>query len=147
MKLLAIVVPVIVVAVLLILLWYLYDVAPASYSEHKTVMLTFEQNPAWRASICIPGTNSGQPDWTTVSFNWTSGTAQIVTLVVWQHPLSPDQSVYNRTATSGSGFYSSQGTEEFAAFAAPSPSTVVTIQLSYTLPGHQWGGPIAGPTC
>ena len=32
--------------------------------------------------------------------------------------------VYNMTAASGSGHYSSQGTEWFAAFGVPSPSTV-----------------------
>ncbi len=124
-----------------------YYAVPKTYPEHLSLSLNFEQNPPWRASACIQGTVSGNPDYTNVSFTWTTGSAQSVTLVVWPQGNIPGQSVYNTTASSGLGWYSSSGTEYFAAFGAPSASTVVTIQLAYYMPGHQWGGPIAGPVC
>lgn len=143
-KWLAIIGAIVVVVVVIAVLYY---VTPQSYSEKRSLTLSFQQNPPWRNSICIPGTTSGNPDFTNVSFTWSSSNSAVVDLVIWPPGNIPEQFVYNVTASSGSGWYSSQGTEYFAAFGAPSPTTVVTIDLSYTLPGHTLGGPIAGPTC
>ena len=92
-------------------------------------------------------TSAGSPNWTNVSFTWTTGGSGTADLVIWPSGNAPGQSVYNTTATSGSGFYSSQGTEDFAVFNPPGPSLVLTISLLFVLPGHVWGGPIAGPVC
>jgi hypothetical protein len=138
------VVAVVVIVVVLVVLWY---VVPKQFAEERTLSLNYEQNPPWRTSICIPGTTSGNPDYTTVSFNWTTSPAQRVTLVIWPSGNIPDQSVYNMTASSGNGSYSSQGTEYFSAFGVTNVAVVVTIDISYALPGHYFGGPIAGPNC
>jgi hypothetical protein len=50
-KLVTIAVPVVALAALLTVAWYLYDVAPAPYAEKKTLTLSFEQNPPWRSSL------------------------------------------------------------------------------------------------
>ena len=139
--------PVIALAVCLVVVAVLWDVVPQSYSEHQTITLSFQQSPPWRSSICIPGTTSGSLNYTNVSFTWATNNSAVVDLVVWPSGNNPGQFVYNVTASSGSGWYSSQGTEYFAVFGTPSLSTVVTVSLSYTLPGHVLGGSIVNPTC
>jgi hypothetical protein len=146
-KLLGIIAAIVAVLVLVGLVWYLYAVSPATYSRTQPLQLSFEQTPPWRTSYCIPGTEAGQPEFTNVSFNWTTRGGQQVDFVVWPSPGVPGAPVYNMTAASGSGHYSSQGTEWFAAFGVPSPSTVVSIQLAFTVPGHTWGGPIVNIPC
>ncbi|MGA8276198.1 MAG: hypothetical protein WB789_09470 [Thermoplasmata archaeon] len=132
---------------LVVLIVALYYWVPEEISEHSTLTLTYEQNPPWRQTICIPGTNSGHPNWTNVSFSWTVEGTGPVTLVVWESGQSSNSPVYNVTGVAGLGWYSSQGTEYFSAFGAESPSVQVTVDLSYVLPGHLFGGPIVQPQC
>jgi len=144
---LAAIVTVAVIIALVVVSFSLYYQVPQSYSESQTLTLAFQNNPPWRQSICIPGTNAGSPKWTNVSFTWTTGGSGTADVVIWPSGNAPGQSVYNVTGTFGSGFYSSQGTEYFAVFNPSGSSLVVTISLSYVLPGHVWGGPITGPVC
>ena len=143
-KLIAAIAVIVVTVATIAILWFY---APKSYQESRSLSLSFQQNPPWRDSTCIPGSSPGNSNGTNVSFSWSTSSSAAVDLVIWPSGNPPGQSVYNATASSGSGWYNSQGTEWFAVFGAPGPSTVVTIDLTFTLPGHVLGGPIAGPAC
>jgi len=93
----------------------------------------------------------------------TSGPAQ-VTFLVWpsllpglnpfpSFPPLKNQTVYDVTGSSGSGWYLSgpypgnDRVEDFAAIGVSNPSASVAVTFTYVFPGLYLGGPSVAPTC
>jgi hypothetical protein len=131
-------------------------VVPAQYSEHQTV--TLDNELGWHQSVCVPDQGDFGSVTTNVSFTWSTPSASPILLqasyTFWPvGSFAPGNLVvYNGTGTSGSGWYTSgpfpgnDGIEFFDALAVSGPLvSPVTVDLSYSLPGHYLGGPTTLP--
>ena len=112
--------------------------APRSVEVRGSIVLSGDHSPPWEQRYCVP-------DGTLVTFYWHTSDGSEVTLSLWSNQrLQP--LLYSYSGNSGAGTTTFDSSVYFSLAHAPSPPTLVLVDLYYSvLETYVPGPPSFGP--